>query len=169
MLLALFIILFSSQTAPSCENVEVCRAEALIAHAKGDFEAFHDFAWAAYRKAKPNDPELMLLIARAQSLSGRPGDALVMLERVAAQGKLPADVDTDPEFARVRALPRWEEISATLLANARSAPAAPGEPSAKPSKPSVAQPEPAKPEPVKPEPPKADPTKAELTRTGSSS
>ena len=84
MLLAVLVLLISSQAPSPCENVEVCRAQALIAHAKGDFESFHDYAWAAYRKAKPNDPELMLLIARAQSLSGRPGDALVMLERVAA-------------------------------------------------------------------------------------
>ena len=52
----------------------------------GDYEAFHDFAWAAYREGTSNDPELMLLVARAQSLSGRPGDALVMLERIAAVG-----------------------------------------------------------------------------------
>jgi hypothetical protein len=170
------ILLFSSQAAAACENVEVCRAEALIAHAKGDFESFHDYAWAAYRKAKPNDPELMLLIARAQSLSGRPGDALVMLERVAAQGKLPSDVATDPEFARVRTLSRWAEVSDALLGAARtgaadgtppaaSAPAAPPKPDAtktepaspKPSKPAPA--EPAKPEPAKPEPARSEPSK----------
>jgi hypothetical protein len=147
-------LLISSQGATSCETAEVCRAQALIAHAKGDFESFHDFAWAAYRKAKPNDPELMLLIARAQSLSGRPGDALVMLERVAAQGKIPPDLSTDPEFARVRALPRWEEVGEALLTRTGevtegTAPSAPAkvEPKRAPAKP--APPVPEKPEPAK--------------------
>lgn len=165
MLLAFFIILFSSQGSPACATVEVCRAEALIAHAKGDFESFHDFAWAAYRRAKPNDPELMLLIARAQSLSGRPGDALVMLERVAAQGTLPSDVATDPEFARVRALPRWEEIGPTLLADAASAAAAPSTPKAKSSAPGAAKPGPGKPEPAKSEPGKPEPVKPEPAKS----
>ncbi len=59
-----------------------CRALAVEAQQRQDFETFHDLAWAAYRKGRANDPEMMLLVARAQSLSGRPGDALVMLERV---------------------------------------------------------------------------------------
>lgn len=136
---ALLIVLLSSQAASACESVEVCRAQALIAHAKGDFEAFHDYAWAASRKGKPNDPELMLLIARAQSLSGRPGDALVMLERVARVGKLPSDLATDPEFERVRALPRWKEVADSLLAAATGAPAI-----APDTRPPAAAPEPGK-------------------------
>lgn len=185
MLLALFLILSSSQGAPSCENVEVCRAQALIAHAKGDFESFHDFAWAAYRKAKPNDPELMLLIARAQSLSGRPGDALVMLERVAAQGRMgPPEIVTDPDFARVRALPRWDEVREKLLIgivgsvpgklpdappeSKKPDPAAATAPVLKPeppkSEPAIIKPEAPKPEPPKPEPPKGEPTKSEPTK-----
>lgn len=174
-------LLISSQASPSCENVEVCRAQALIAHAKGDFESFHDFAWAAYRKAKPNDPDLMLLIARAQSLSGRPGDALVMLERVAAQGKIPDDLATDPEFVRVRALPRWDEVAAALLTRTAGPPDAtkgtappvtekpappkadpkPPAPKAEPPKPEPAKPPAAKPEPPKPEPSKPEPAKPE--------
>ena len=47
---------------------------------------FHDLAWRAVQKGKPNDPDLMLLLARAQSLSGRPGDALVMLGRIVDLG-----------------------------------------------------------------------------------
>jgi hypothetical protein len=55
----------------------------------------------------------MLLVARAQSLSGRPGDALVMLERIAALGGA-TDAATSDDFARVRALPRWPEVAAKL-------------------------------------------------------
>jgi hypothetical protein len=165
---SLLILLLSSQGAAACENVEVCRAQALIAHAKGDFESFHDHAWAAYRKGKPNDPELMLLIARAQSLSGRPGDSLVMLERVGAQGKVPADVATDPEFERVRALPRWNEVSSRLLATAGGEPVnSPSETSKSEARAEAPKPEPPKKapavklEPAKPEPPKAEPVKPE--------
>lgn len=82
---------------------------AVEAQQRQDFETFHDLAWAAYRKGRPNDSELMLLVARAQSLSGRPGDALVMLERM-GPGVVPPEVAADPDFARVRALPRWEEV-----------------------------------------------------------
>src|SRR5690606_33540708 len=70
-------------------------------------------AWAAFNQGKKNDPELMLLVARAQSLSGRPGDALVMLERIAALGGA-TDAATSDDFARVRALPRWPEVAAKL-------------------------------------------------------
>jgi hypothetical protein len=150
------ILLLLSSQAASCDNVEVCRAQALIAHAKGDFESFHDYAWAAYRKAKPNDPELMLLIARAQSLSGRPGDALVMLERVATHGTLPADIASDPEFARVRALPRWSDVSSRLLATPAAVaekPAAPPTPAPAPRTPVPAKPEPSKPPLTAAEPP----------------
>ena len=83
------------------------------AAARGDSEAFHDLAWRAVQKGKRNDPDLMLLLARAQSLSGRPGDALVMLTRVADLGVAP-DVASDPDFARVRALPGWPELEAKL-------------------------------------------------------
>lgn len=83
------------------------------AHERKDFEAFHDLAWAAYGKGRKNDPELMLLVARAQSLSGRPGDALVMLERIVAIGG-GTDAATSDDFARVRALPRWAEVADKL-------------------------------------------------------
>ena len=97
-----------------------CRALALEAHQRQDYEAFHDLAWATYRKAG-SDPEVMLLLARAQSLSGRPGDALVMLERVAAAG-VATGAATSEEFARVRALPRWAAVAEKF--GTESAPAA---------------------------------------------
>ena len=80
-----FLLLSIAQT-PTCPDVGACRQAALDAAARGDFETFHDLAWRAAQKGRPNDPELMYLLARAQSLSGRPGDALVMLRRLAQLG-----------------------------------------------------------------------------------
>ncbi|MDQ3421325.1 MAG: hypothetical protein M3541_21570 [Acidobacteriota bacterium] len=93
---------------------------AVEAQQREDFETFHDLAWEAYRKGRANDPELMLLVARAQSLSGRPGDALVMLERI-GPAVTPPQVATDPDFARVRALPRWAEVAGRLNVDAAAA------------------------------------------------
>lgn len=98
-----------------CSDVADCRARALAARAAGDYEHFHDLAWRAVQKGKPNDPALMYLLARAQSLSGRPDDALVMLGRLADQG-VAADADTNPDFARVRAMSAWPELEARLRA-----------------------------------------------------
>ena len=78
----------------------------------GDFETFHDLAWRAAQKGRPNDPELMYLLARAQSLSGRPGDALVMLRRLAQMGVV-TDADDD-DFERVRDLAGWPELEALM-------------------------------------------------------
>ena len=68
----------------------------------------------------------MLLLARAQSLSGRPGDALVMLRRLAAMG-IELNIVNGEDFRRVRALPGWAEVEAAIAA-------APAATSAKPSK-----------------------------------
>lgn len=73
---------------------------------RGDYERFHDLAWRAIQTGPKNDPALMYLLARAQSLSGRPGDALVMLQRLADMG-VPTDAATNDDFRRVRALPGW--------------------------------------------------------------
>jgi hypothetical protein len=107
--LVLLILLVAGQ--PACQDLSSCREQALAAREAGDFEAFHDLAWAAFNQGKKNDPELMLLVARAQSLSGRPGDALVMLQRIAALGGA-TDASTSDDFARVRALSRWPEVAA---------------------------------------------------------
>ena len=187
LLVSLLVLLLAPQPSPSCSDVEVCRAEALIAHAKKDYEAFHDLAWAAYNKGKKNDPELMLLVARAQSLSGRPGDALVMLERIAALGGS-TDAHTSDDFAKVRALARWSEVEEKLTRKAEGtekteektggtaelrgavkggdAKADAKSPRTKPESPKTEPPkaEPAKPEPTKPEPPKAEPPKTETAK-----
>ena len=124
-----FLLLSQQQASASCADVSTCRAAALEAQARQEFEAFHDLAWLAYRKGRPDDAELMLLLARAQSLSGRPTDALVMLERVMARG-IATDAATSEDFARVRALPRWREISGEDASNpTASARALPDKPS----------------------------------------
>ena len=120
-------------------DVAECRRLATEAAARGDAELFHDLAWRAVQKGKTNDPELMLLLARAQSLSGRPGDALVMLTRMADLGAA-RDVSADPDFAHVRALSGWPDLEARLAGKAppappapAPAPLAPGAPSAPPA------------------------------------
>ena len=116
------------QASAACADAADCRRQATEATARGDYEQAHDFAWGALQKGKANDPESMLLLARAQSLSGRPGDALVMLGRVIALGLKP-DVVNDPDFRRVRALAGWPELEAKLtgvpVARAPGAPVAP--------------------------------------------
>ena len=95
-----------------CGDATSCRQAALDAQSRSDFELFHDLAWRAVQKGPRNDPELMTLLARAQSLSGRPGDALVMLRRLAQLGAT-VDVGND-DFERVRALPAWPELAASF-------------------------------------------------------
>ena len=121
-LVALVVIALAGPSAQTCDDLAACRRMAEAAQQAGDYEAFHDLAWAAYRKGKSNDAALMLLVARAQSLSGRPGDALVMLERIAAVGGS-TDVASSDDFARVRALPRWQEVAAKFGAVSADAPA----------------------------------------------
>jgi hypothetical protein len=116
--LVLVVLLgFSPQDPASprvdCRQPQECRQLAQDAAARGDFEAFHDLAWRAVQTGPKNDPDLLYLLARAQSLSGRPGDALVMLQRLARMG-VRTDAATNEDFRRVRALPGWPETEALL-------------------------------------------------------
>lgn len=143
------LLLLWQVSAPPCADVAECRRLATEAASRGDTEAFHDLAWRTVQKGKRNDPELMLLLARAQSLSGRPGDALVMLTRLVDLGLKP-DVATDPDFARVRALPGWPGLEAKLTGTPAAAP------SAAPAATAAAKPPPApKPTPAPASPPGA--------------
>ncbi|MEN3340173.1 MAG: hypothetical protein V7647_3849 [Acidobacteriota bacterium] len=104
---------------PDCRSVDECRQAALAAATREDFETFHDLAWRAVQLGPKNDPALMYMLARAQSLSGRPNDAIVMLERLAAMG-VPVDAATNDDFRRVRALPRWPELASKIGPAARA-------------------------------------------------
>jgi hypothetical protein len=110
---ALHSFLLLQSPPPACADAAACRDAAVAAAARQDFEAFHDLAWRAAQKSRPNDPELMYLLARAQSLSGRPGDALVMLRRLAQMG-VATDVKTNDDFRRVRELSGWPELEALM-------------------------------------------------------
>jgi hypothetical protein len=99
---------------PQCRAWQECRQLAVDAAAQQDFEGFHDLAWRAVQLGPKNDPALMYLLARAQSLSGRPTDAIVMLERLQGMGAPIADAVTSDDFRRVRALPRWPDLAAKL-------------------------------------------------------
>lgn len=106
----------------------------------------------------------MLLLARAQSVSGRPGDAIVMLERLAKAGAVPAEITTSEDFAAVRAHRRWDEVRKTLFdgpvqpsagagvaeapATAKRTAAAPPTPAEKLTPPPVATPKPEVPKSV---------------------
>ena len=123
MVLASLVVLILAQSPQAaCDDVSSCRAAAREALAQKDYERFHDLAWLAYRKGKSDDAELMLLLARAQSLSGRPGDAIVMLQRLQARG-IATDVATSEDFEAVRLNPRWKSAPAS-----EEAPAAPKPP-----------------------------------------
>lgn len=106
LVVAATITLFAPQ---DCTEWRACHDFAVAAASREDYEAFHDLAWRAVQKGPKNDPLLMLLLARAQSLSGRPGDALVMLARLADLG-LATDAATNADFRRVRALAGWADL-----------------------------------------------------------
>ena len=55
----------------------------------------------------------MYLLARAQALSGRPHDALIMLQRLAEMG-VASDAATNDDFVRTRQLPGWPDLLARI-------------------------------------------------------
>jgi hypothetical protein len=118
-----------AQAAPiDCHEPKACTELALEARARGAYETFHDLAWRAVQTGRPNDPDLMYLLARAQALSGRRRDAVVMLRRLAESG-IVTGAETDEDFRRVRELPEWPYIAALP---ARATPANPVAPPAAP-------------------------------------
>src|SRR4051812_49116039 len=113
---------FQSPRASLCSEWRECRQMALAAAERGDYETFHDLAWRAVQTGPPKDPALMYLLARAQALSGRPHDALVMLERLADTG-IASDATTSDDFVRTRQLPGWPDVAARI--DRRPRPASP--------------------------------------------
>jgi hypothetical protein len=152
-----FILLLLLQAPPaSCLDEADCRVQAQAAAARGDFEAFHDLAWRAVQKGRKNDPGLMFLLARAQSLSGRPGDALVMLGRIVDLGTTP-DVLKNDDFRIVRLLPDWPAFEARLDGKPAPSSAAPLAPPAPLAPAPVAPPAPSAPELLNFDAPEIDP------------
>jgi len=109
---------------PACQEWHDCQRLALDARARGEYERFHDLAWRTVQTGPARDPNLMYLLARAQSLSGRPHDALVMLGRLTDVGFV-TDAATDDDFQAVRQLRQWPELEAATTTAARSANASP--------------------------------------------
>ena len=105
-----------------CRDAQQCRELALDARARSAYETFHDLAWRAVQAGRPGDPDLMYLLARAQALSGRRRDAVVMLRRLAESGYAVDAADED--FRRVRELGEWQYVAA-LLNRPRAAASAP--------------------------------------------
>ena len=112
--------------SPDCAEWHDCRQLALAAADRGDYTAFHDLAWRAVQTGPPRNPALMYLLARAQALSGRPHDALVMLDRLAGMG-VASDALTNDDFARTRQLPDWPDVAARIERLVNPSPAPPAE------------------------------------------
>ena len=116
--LALLMTLLQSPRGGDCAEWRACRQLALAAAERGEYENFHDLAWRAVQIGPPKDPALMYLLARAQALSGRPHDALIMLERLTEMGVAPDA--TGEDFSRARQLREWPEVEARIAAVAAS-------------------------------------------------
>ena len=102
--------LVTAQAEPSCMRSKDCQQLALDAAAREDFETFHSLAWRAVQTGQPNDAELMFMLARAQALSGRLDDALVMLGRLADRGILHPEVEKLDDFSGVRDMTGWSSL-----------------------------------------------------------
>ena len=113
----------AQSATPECHEPQACRELALEARTRGAYETFHDLAWRAVQTGRPNDPELMYLLARAQALSGRRRDAVIMLRRLAEAGHV-NDAATDEDFRRVRELSDWRYVE-TLSSRPRPVAAEP--------------------------------------------
>ena len=98
---------------PLCRDWRQCQQLALDAAGRSDYETFHDLAWRTVQLGPRQDPALMFMLARAQCLSGRPHDALVMLQRIAKSG-VAAEAVTSDDFKRTRDLPEWPEVRALI-------------------------------------------------------
>jgi hypothetical protein len=144
----------SPARAQDCREWQECRQLALDAAARQDYNAFHDLAWRTLQAGPKNDAALMTMLARAQSLSGRPHDALVMLRRLAAMGVV-TDAATSDDFSRVRALPGWAELEASAYKKTSGMPP----PESVASAPPVTASPRAKREPSAAETPSVDPAK----------
>jgi hypothetical protein len=116
MTLVLFFALATGFQAPECSSAAQCRQLAQDAIATGAFERAHDLAWLAYQRGSRQDPLTLVLLARAQSLSGRSDDAFVMLRRLAEARISVPELTTSEDFARVRNHSGWEQLRSVFEA-----------------------------------------------------
>jgi hypothetical protein len=144
--------MFQSSPDGGCVEWRACRQLALAAAERGEYGTFHDLAWRAVQTGPPKDPALMYLLARAQALSGRPHDALIMLQRLAEMG-VASDAATNEDFKDVRQLRDWTAVEPRIAAAGGVAPPSATPPSTPPpSPPSTPPPTPPSPPPSKPSP-----------------
>ena len=101
-------------------------AVALKAYTEGDYEAFYDFARRSVAAGPPRDAKLMLLLARAESLTGRVDDAKRTLERLARMG-VKVDIAGNDDFGNLRAAGPAGSTSAARAAFPSAALAATGD------------------------------------------
>ncbi len=102
-----------SSNPPGCSTWQDCRDQVEQAIAAGSVERALDLAWRAVQRGPKDDAALMFLLARAQSLAGRPQDALVMVRRLAERG-IATEAQAHPELERMRALPGWADVEALV-------------------------------------------------------
>jgi hypothetical protein len=100
--LALLPTVAAAQDRPLCHDWTECRQFALKAYSDGDYDAFHDFARRSLAAGPPRDAKLLLLLARAESLTGRVDDAKRTLERLARMG-VKVDIAGNDDFENLRA------------------------------------------------------------------
>jgi len=113
--LALPAPLALAQDRPLCHDWTECRQFALKAYADHDYDAFHDFARRSLAAGPPRDAKLLLLLARAESLTGRVDDARRTLERLARMG-VKVDIASNNDFTNLRAAGPAESTSAANAA-----------------------------------------------------
>ena len=101
-ILALLPSVAVAQDRPLCHDWTECRQFALKAYADHDYDAFHDFARRSLAAGPPRDAKLLLLLARAESLTGRVDDARRTLERLAKMG-VKVDIAGNDDFENLRA------------------------------------------------------------------
>src|SRR5687768_3214755 len=118
---AALLLTFAQQPLPArqqdsvmCASAPECRRLALEAIDRQDFETAHTLAWRAMQALPKNDPASMRVLARAQSLSGRPHDALIMLQRLAQAGVRVEEAATSDDYRRVRELSGWPALLAAI-------------------------------------------------------
>ncbi len=129
-----------AQAPAACANWQACRDATEQALREARHEEAHDLAWRTVQRGPKDDAALLALLARAQALSGRTDDALVMVRRLVDRGVL-VEARTDEAFARVRTRAAWADLEARLLAleqrlaeaSSASTPTAPSSPSPSPA------------------------------------